>query len=274
MTKIIKVAFTSKQEFVHTLFCCQPTHHIHQFSELIYILDGSIKVIVGDRREVAHRGDIAIISPFCPHAYFTEEGNTVHMWMLLFSGSLVGDRVQDQAIYREYTSSIFTPSKTLKDYLEERMLTTNETPVILDEKGIRHLRAILYPILDEYSSTVPTVSEKRTPDIVKTTVIVKMLAYLSKNFTKNITIKDASKALGYSESHLSHAISNELSTNFRHLLNSFRIDHAKNLLASKNTSIYAISTECGFLSERSFHRAFHSATGITPTEYKQRCKNV
>ncbi len=50
-------------------------HHIHPFSELIYVLEGRIRVIASGKREYANKGDIAIIHSYQPHAYYTEEGD-------------------------------------------------------------------------------------------------------------------------------------------------------------------------------------------------------
>ena len=117
---------------------------------------------------------------------------------------------------------------------------------------------VLYPIFDEYVSSVKLIkpSEK-----IRSNAVAEAFRYLSEHYTENISLKDVASAIGYSTSCISHSIYEITGMNFRGILNSMRVEHAKVLL---------ISVECGFGSERSFHRAFSAVTGMTPNEYKER----
>lgn len=56
---------------------------------------------------------------------------------------------------------------------------------------------------------------------------------------------------------------------FKCWLRLLRVEHAKRLIETKNHPITRIALDVGFNSLSSFERAFKSATGKTPIDYKQ-----
>jgi len=241
--------------------------HVHQFAELVYVLDGEFTVISPGKREKAKTGDIIINQPYQPHGYFTDEEKTVKFWMILFEGSLLTDFIKDGYSYSSYECPVFTPSEELRIFLRNKMIDTDEKRKKLTENELRHLKATLYPIFDEYVSSVKLIkpSEK-----IRSNAVAEAFRYLSEHYTENISLKDVASAIGYSTSCISHSIYEITGMNFRGVLNSMRVEHAKVLLMTTNTNIVLISVECGFGSERSFHRSFSAVTGMTPNEYKER----
>ena len=240
--------------------------HIHQFAELVYVLDGEFTVISSGKTEIAKKGDVAIIQPYQPHGYFTEKGKKVKIWLLLFSHSLISDFLSDQTNYLRYKNCVFTPSEHIQKFIEARTFDTDEKKKKLDFNGIRKIKATLYPIFDEYVSRVQLLDEYQN---TSSSVIAKIMIYLSEHFKENLTIRDVSHAIGYSESYISRCISENFNINFRTLLNSVRIEHAKSLLITKESNTFLAGLESGFTCERSFHRAFVNITGMSPKEYKK-----
>jgi AraC-like DNA-binding protein len=69
---------------------------------------------------------------------------------------------------------------------------------------------------------------------------------------------------------VSSVINNELATNFRTIINNYRIDEVKQRLLKHDfdkLSIAGLAYECGFNSEASFYRVFKSSVGISPKEF-------
>ncbi len=239
--------------------------HMHQFAEIVYVMEGELCVKTKYTQKTAKAGDLVVIYPYQYHGFYTEEGNTVKLWMLLFTDTLIMDIIRTKASYEEYEDTVFTPSFALKTFIEAKMIDTKEKlhKVSMEEK--RYLKALLYPIFDEYinNTVVSKNNEKRNSDIINA-----ILKYAKMNFFKDVTISDCSKSIGYSKSHISHCLSKSLNVTFSELRNSFRISYAKSLLRNENMSIFNVGIECGFACERSFQRAFKQATGVTPKQYR------
>lgn len=78
--------------------------------------------------------------------------------------------------------------------------------------------------------------------------------------------------LGVSKHHFSQLLTVGMQTTFYDLINSYRIEAAKNMLTSDqytNAKILHIAYDCGFSNKSSFLRNFKKVTGTTPTEYRE-----
>ncbi len=88
----------------------------------------------------------------------------------------------------------------------------------------------------------------------------------------NIKVMDFAKALNTPEYKVSRVIRAHFnSPNFNHFINRYRVEHAKQLLRSrdaKDWSILVIGLECGFSSLVSFNRAFKNLSGNKPNQYR------
>ena len=87
-----------------------------------------------------------------------------------------------------------------------------------------------------------------------------------------LKVADLAQAVGSVEHKVSRAITQALGErNFNQLVNRHRIAHACGMLeAGEGRSVLEVSLESGFGSLGPFNRAFKAATGLTPTEWRDR----
>ncbi len=241
--------------------------HLHQLAEIAYVTSGELLVKTLDKITTAKAGDMIFIPPYQPHAYFSEDGKSVKIWLLLFSYSLALDVFGDVSAFDRYYDVVFTPSEELALFISKQLIDTEEQLVNVSKKELPKIKAIIYPILNEYMENVPIVNKQSG---LRSNPTVDTLKYLSAHFKdENLSLDAISHSIGYSCSQISHTLNSALGVNLKTLINSMKIDYAKNLLLSGEKSIYNISIESGFSCERSFHRAFKKITGSTPLEYKR-----
>lgn len=269
MIKIQSKAFSTKDSVMASFhgprYRCP--FHLHQLAEIAYVTDGEVMVKTLDKVTVAKSGDMVFVPPYQPHAFFSEDGKEVKIWLLLFSHSLTIDIFGNESTFDRYSSVVFTPSEELRIYISKQLFDTNELLVDISKSELPKIKAIIYPILNEY---LQTVSEVGGQSSLRSNTVVDTLKYVSAHFMdENLTLNDISKAIGYSHSQISHTLNSVLGVNLKTLINSMKIDYAKHLLLFSEKSIYNISVESGFSCERSFHRAFKTVMGTTPLEYKR-----
>ncbi len=88
---------------------------------------------------------------------------------------------------------------------------------------------------------------------------------------KSLKLSDLASELSYNERQLSRSINKFSNGNFNKFINSFRIEHSKELLTGgkfDHYTIEAIADECGFSNKVSFYNAFKSETGMSPTQFR------
>lgn len=241
----------------------QCIERIHQFPEIVYIIDGSVEITVDGKKETAKKGDLAVITPFRAHSFHTPE--YCNIWIGVISNDFVSDFISGNSISTSGERAVFTPSRSLSLYVTEHFPSPSETPTNLEfgAEHYRSIKALAYAVFEEYTRTVPQI---RTP--LKKNALATILLYMSEHFREDISLGDVSTALGYTPSYISHCILNLPNMSFSKLLSSLRVDYAKNLLISTNYKMIDVALECGFRTERSFYRAFMEIVGSTPNTYR------
>ncbi len=90
---------------------------------------------------------------------------------------------------------------------------------------------------------------------------------IKSEYNQNLTLAGLALELNISSSHLSRVLSNETKLSFNDLLNSERIEQAKEFLKYPGNNIAAVAHLCGFTYQNHFTQVFKKHTGITPSEY-------
>ena len=239
--------------------------HLHQFSEIVLVRRGSIRVLTDGKEEIANENDIIVISPFQVHSFKTDI--FCDIMLCLFSNDFISDFVPQDKICILGDKTVFTPSCELAEFIKNKIPDTREERIHFTstaDQSLRKIKAALYSIYEEYTENVtPSKTDSRA------NVISSIMMWIKQHYRENITLDDVADALGYTNGYISHCLSGIGHMNFRTLLNSFRIEHAKELLRKTQDKIIDIALECGFSGERSFHRAFLSIMGTTPGEYRK-----
>lgn len=242
---------------------------IHQFPEIVLVMDGEIEITVDGKSKIARAGDAAVITPFRIHSFKTPR--YVNLWIGVISSDFADDFISGENVYNSGEDAVFTPTKSLFDYLSEHLPPKydNQTVIEGDVVTYRRVKALVYSAFEEYTRLVPQKQKQLKGDALSSTLL-----YMSNHFSENISLTSVAEALGYTPTYISHCISVIPGMNFRKLLNSLRVDRAKMHVLKGNLKMIDIALECGFSGERSFNRAFLDVTGITPTEYRRSKKQT
>ena len=88
-----------------------------------------------------------------------------------------------------------------------------------------------------------------------------------------LNLQNLSDKLNLPSYQVSQAINEKLKKNFYDLVNGYRVEEAKRLLAdpqNKNYTILSVGFEAGFNSKTTFNTVFKKFTGLTPTDFRQK----
>lgn len=101
-------------------------------------------------------------------------------------------------------------------------------------------------------------------------LIKQALEYIENNTEKDISLNEISEMLNISSYYFSKLFKEETGEGFVEFLTKKRVDKAKELLKDPAKSIKEVGSDCGYSDPNYFSRIFKKATGMTPTEYKER----
>lgn len=86
-----------------------------------------------------------------------------------------------------------------------------------------------------------------------------------------LTMPSLAKKVDQTTHQFSAFINDQLNLNFSQLMNSYRVEIAKDILIKEtHLTVEAIGFDCGFNSPSTFHTTFKKATGLTPAAFRDK----
>jgi AraC-like DNA-binding protein len=132
---------------------------------------------------------------------------------------------------------------------------------------ITSLFRVFYPSLMTQTTVVAPPPYDPAQDLPHVAILQELLAGGVHREMRLNRARLAKKA-GIGEHHLSRVINHHFKKSFNELINSYRIDEAKQRLKNEQTPITTIAFEVGFNSIASFNRVFKESVGVSPTEFR------
>jgi len=239
-------------EYSSHIFSDMECHsQLHGCYELIYTMEGYVKVTLQGKDEFLSQGELMLISPYCLHSFSVDMASKT--WIGLFTADFVA------SFYQKHINSCF--SKFTCDPQIEKMLNKY---LFVDEIPEHYmLTSCLYMICSECEKNADEIKADILSTFKKDT-----LRYISNNICKDVTMKDMALEFGYEYHYLSALFNEAFGMNFKEFINIVRYNKACRALLDKNKDMVAICDECGFGSVRNLNRVFKKMSGITPREYR------
>lgn len=86
----------------------------------------------------------------------------------------------------------------------------------------------------------------------------------------SLSLKKLSTLVGTNQTYMSNVVNRYFGCNLNGVINTYRVEYAKELLRSEKCLIKDISERCGFASKSAFYSAFRKIAGCRPVEYVRR----
>ncbi len=93
-------------------------------------------------------------------------------------------------------------------------------------------------------------------------------AYIADNCTNKLSLQEVADHCYVSQWHLSKILNRQLGQNFYDILNSVRIERAKQLLEDPSLRISEVAAHAGYSDTAHFSRVFKSLEGVSANEYR------
>lgn len=261
--RIPELLFAGKVED-ESFFYAPP--QIHDFCEIIYIVEGTGEFSIGGKNYVLHQGDVAIYNPGVPHE---ERSSSEVPFKVFYCGldNLHIEGVPYGMLLPPYVDPVISCEKyayRVESYLSE-MLQECDSQVLgyetLSNNLLMSLITLIYRIVD--------VKHQFQELKGKNEISLRTKEFIDKNYTQSITLKDIADTLYVSQHYLSHRFKKDLGDSPVNYLINRRIEEAKRLLVDSDTPVHEIAARVGYSNDKYFSMLFKKVTGQTPSAFRE-----
>lgn len=243
-------------------FFCDETYTVERetFNSflIMYVRKGQGFISYEGKNYSVKENDVVLLNCHKPHVYYTTKGWET-LW-IHFDGNL--SREFFDMLYSRM-GCVIPQSKSL---IILRYLT-----LIID--GFKISKPLPEPIVSCYIQRMLTEimlisansPEKNTS---KDSYVLDAITYIEANFKEKLTLKNISSSVCISPFHFSRTFKKETGYSPYEYIIKTRINYAKDMLKKTRCSIKEIAFEVGFNSESNFVHTFHTATDMTPNEFR------
>ena len=266
--------FPGKQDFhysVRTQVDPREYPQVHDFYELILVMDGILEVIIGQESYMLTPGELLLLWPGNVHTK-VEHNAATHINLAFPSHtieSLLVYLYPDVPAAKLRTGSRQPIKTTLStaetDHIQKSLALINQLPPdAVREKGVR-LRALLPELLLScFSTQLQQRTAEKPPDWL--TAVLESLAD-PQNLSLGMAFIEAQ--CGRTPEHICRSFRKYCGCTPTSYLNTCRLNYAVNLLTHTDMQIVDVVYECGFQSTNYFYHQFKERYGVSPLTYKK-----
>ncbi|WP_339219221.1 AraC family transcriptional regulator [Paenibacillus sp. FSL H8-0332] len=247
--------------------------HWHHDLEIVYVLEGSIRMGINSETRVLTAGDLAVCSSGDIH-YYDSKNSESKLLLVIFNPSLIGfpagwplnmrltspfvDKTQSDPVEGNPRLPAIM-QELLKEHLEKLPHHEQLVTGLLHELCALILRQMPLDIVNPHK-------DKRR--ITNMKIMQEVLEYLDVHYMHPITLADAARHANMSLFYFSRFFKSISGMSYVAYLNSIRVNQAERLLLGTDKSILDIALECGFTNIRTFNRVFKQVKQRTPSELR------
>ena len=258
--------------------------HFHSEYEIIYVEKGEGDCLVGDSIISYSKGDLILFGSELPHSMQSppdggEESDNEEKSEL----KVRGVNIQFEKDFMHHAFNYYPHFIKIKNLLEEaqrgiyfpagcssRLVELLESiPLETGVDQITSFLQLLKEMANVTSRSVISTSDFENDIIYDGSRIDKIIAYLNKNYTRQIDLNEISSLAAMNPAAFCRFFKSKTGKSFKNYILEMRIGYACKLLLMGDMNISQISVECGFDTISHFNKSFKKHTGFSPSYYKK-----
>lgn len=238
----------------------QSIPHTHHFLELIYVVNGQGRSIIGEEEYFISPGDLVIVPPNLEHTEKSFPGNPLEYIVL----GIDGITFQNEAAANNHF---------IYNYKRETEIITILQLLLGEAEGkkegcnvaCQNLLEVLLIRIFRMQRLMPL--PLTTTKMTKECAVIKR--FLDSNYADNITLEQLASLAHMNKYYLVHAFTKYTGLSPISYLNTKRLEISRELLKGTNHSIAQIASLVGFSSQSYFAQVFKKEIGKPPAQYRK-----
>lgn len=262
----------------HTRFVHFPKHR-HNYIEIIYMCAGTTTHIINDTTTVVlETGDLLFLNQNATQEILpaNESDIAVNFIILPEYFDYTFGMMDDQNVLRDFLIGSLKTNKSMVDYIHfpvhnilpiqnliENMIwsISNNQP---NKRNINQTTmGLLFLQLINYTDKI----NQNDPNQYQQNMVFKALKYVEDNY-KSATLEELSMLLNQPTYYISKLIKTSTGYNFKHLLQTKRLNQSAFLLTTTTYSVEDIISIVGYENTSYFHKIFREHFQMTPKNYR------
>ena len=261
--------------------------HCHEFYELVYLISGRGSHCIGPSSYPIQAGDVYVISPNEPHAYYPLPGTEVRIVNVLFLPSIVDDALLGSASLSGLTKLLYIEPLFREEARFTNRLNLQGTVAYRVETMLREMseeqeaRAPGHELVlkNTFCTLLVLLSRAYEQQLTREgaalafnrrhAVVEAALRYIEAHYTEPLSLADVAQHTAMSASRLAHLFKEGTRRSILAYLHEYRINRVCAELLRSDAPVGDLAWHLGYGDLRFFHRVFRRYTGCSPTEYRR-----
>lgn len=239
------------------------TEHIPKENELLYVLDGKIKLHLEDHLVYqAMPGDFLIVEAGTRHRdeFATLKGLRIMLLQFYWNNKEFSRYINNTALHN-LSYEARNEARRRLDFMRSNW---DDTPEYLQYASIQLHGILLLFYFDLIKSQHNNEQHHLLP---LQEAMRRAKHFLDQNYAEQLTLKQTARHIGISPAYLSRLFHHEYGVSFSKYLTALRLEAARKLLLTTRLQIAEIANRCGFSSSSYFIRVFSEHYKVTPKNY-------
>lgn len=253
---------TVKAELVRTENCARQIYdqHCHTHYELLFVLDGSIRLNVEGEQILLQENSGIVLEPLKYHIV-TGNNTLYHRLILYFDPESVPGPVFATFSQSIRDSAVFSGQEAARLFRRFSAVLEKNDPVYSPLLEALLTEAVYY-LAFNHAAAPESAESKRTEKLKQ------IISFVDGNLHREITLENIASQLFMSQSSLCHLFRQEMNISLKQYILQKKMMYAKSLL-HKGTAPGTAATLCGYKNYASFYKVFLKVTGQSPGQIMQ-----
>ena len=257
----------------------------HEAWEMVYVDRGECEIVADDEVFTLKQGEIFFHKPYQRHMLRVIKGICPNVFIITFeSGSSAMKYFEDRKISadiasKQYISAIIHEASGTFELPFNDPCALSLKPKLDplwagDQSILIRLELMLIELIRRGGEPHKIQSvHLHTKDTVTDEFCLKVIEYLEGRLYEKINMDDMSRALSFSKSYIYKRFVASCGYSVVEYFTIMKITEAKRLIRESRKNFFEISQLLGFSSSHYFSTVFKQYVGMTPSQYKNSCKD-
>ena len=295
MAEVDKGLYTSGQDFIvdsakmlqegkliavrtHTRFVHFPSHR-HNFIEVLYVCEGAVTNIIGDKKVVIRKGELLFLNQFTRHEILParKDDIVINFMVLPEFFDVAYTMAGNNNVLADFLVNVLRQDQERGEYLHFRVAEVLQIQNLLENmiyslvtgKGDQNrinqttMGLVFLYLLDSVQYV-----EMRVPNQYENMIAMTTLDYIEQRY-RNASLTELCEHLHLPMHVLSKMIKKNTGFNFKELLQRKRLNKAVELMCETDLPVSDVIAAVGYENGSYFHRVFRERYHMTPKAFRE-----